>query len=209
MKLIMSLSAILLASVPTLQRAPMTEEQKADAYIRAIQASQTSEDLENRLKGIDPSLQNRTWVLPTIFKHLSEPNAWDALCRVDQWGDGAWHLEMDAAAFEAFARDSKVFIDRYLSGDDCAFLLLMYAYRWPLEALEVGGIDCTVDGIKKSEQLDRGIKASHEVIISARPPATSNGRNRDQSLLQILATVEEAWWPQYDRFRKSCENDQK
>jgi hypothetical protein len=197
------------ADGPAQASPPMTEHQKAEAFVRAIQESKTGADLDKRLKLIDPALQDRSWALPVLFRYVvspgAKPEAWSALCRIDEWGDGAWHLEMKGTSFDGFAQSPKVFVDRYLSGDDCALLLILYAYRWTLDVHEVDGVGCTTEAAQESEHFDRMIKESHEAIISAREPATTAGRGRMQSLFQILATVEEAWAAEYREFQNSCE----
>src|SRR6185436_109518 len=138
---------VAIASTPATE---LTGEQRAAAFVRAIQEATDQNDLDRKLKMIDPNLQDRSWVLPPLFASIAsghaKPETWTALCRVDRWGDGAWHLEMKAAAFDGFAKNPQAFVDRYLSGDDCSLLLLLYAYRWTLEAADVGAVDCAAKG---------------------------------------------------------------
>jgi len=185
------------------------DPRKAEPLARAILASSSNLDVDKRLREVDPKLPDRSWVLPVLFARVSTGPAadlyWKALCRVDTWGDGAWHLEMKGAAFDAFAKNPGAFVDRYLGGDDCALLLLTYAYTWPLEAPEVGGIDCKDGGKAELSRFERAIAAGREAAISASPPNTATAKERMGIILNLVATYDSAWSNGKGAVEKSCE----
>ena len=186
---------------------------KADAFAKAILASSSNVEVESRLHQVDPNLPDRSWVLPVLFESVSGGTAtddhWAALCRVDSWGDGAWHLEIKGSAFDAFAKNPSPFIGRYLKGDDCALLMITYAYQWLLEAPEVGGLDCADHGEAELKRFDQAVHSGVQTVIGAKRPDTPVGRIRHDSLLQLVSFYQSAWPSVRDRVQESCEDEAK
>jgi hypothetical protein len=147
-------------------------------------------------------------VLPVLFGQLATGAGtdlyWAALCRIDTWGDGAWYLEMEGAAFDAFSKNPSAFFNRYLAGDDCALLLLTYAYLWPLEGPEVGGISCKEHGKTELVRFDRAITAAREAATSAKRPNASASEERQGIMLNLITIYESAWATGRQSVEKAC-----
>jgi hypothetical protein len=176
---------------------------KADAYATAILAASSGSDVDARIKTLDPTVPDRSHLLEPLFSRIASGNAspahWQALCRVDMWGDGAWHLEMKAAAYGALVANPTGFARRYLGGDDCALLLLSYAFAWPRELIEMNDTYPA-----QVCQFDSALQSSLDSITSRSTSGSSTDSLRDRLLLEFLSEVEGAWACLRSRVVDSC-----
>jgi hypothetical protein len=112
---------------------------------------------------------------------------------------------MKGAAFDALEKNPGVFVQRYLAGDDCALLLLLYAYDWPMEGPEVGGIDCADHGKRALARFDKAMSAATRAMTSSKVPESLQGKPRGRLIVELASDIDEAWSSARLRVTESCE----
>jgi len=211
--LVSVLSAMVTVCAAAPASLPKSADELADVYAQAILMSHDAMEVRRKLHVASPEIVDPSQVLPSLFGRVSRGGAtdshWAALCRVDTWGDGAWHLEIKGSAFDGLALNPAVFSQRYVDGDDCALLLLSYAYAWPLEAPDVGGIDCSREGAEEVERFKKVFQQSMDAITRLGPAKSDARRTRLRILVGVASMMEDALLPTLQRFQESCAKEPK
>lgn len=204
--IVLSTMAVFCAAAPA--PPPKSADELADAYAQAILMSHDAMEVRRKLHAVNPDIVDPSQALPSLFDRISREGAtdkhWTALCRVDTWGDGAWHLEMKGTAFDGLALNPAVFSQRYLDGDDCALLLLSYALAWPLEAPDVGGIDCSGDWAAEVERFKNVFEQSKDAIARLGSAKSGARGTRLRILIGVASQMDYALFPALRRFEESC-----
>jgi hypothetical protein len=202
------LALLLVSAAPVPGPTPKSPDALADDYAQAILRSHDGTEVDRRLHEIKSDLADRSLVLPVLFSRVARSGAsdshWAALCRIDAWGDGAWHLEMKGSAFDGLAANPEAFSRRYIGGDDCGLLLLLYAYAWTLEAPDVGGIDCSVTGQAEAERFVQVMRQSVGAITKLGPVKAESTRIRLNILVGVASAIDVTLVPTLRRFHESC-----
>ena len=210
-KLIILLSVVAASGAATPSPPPKSADELADMYAQAILMSHDAMEVRKKLHDANPEITDPSHALPSLFGRVARDGAtdahWAALCRIDTWGDGAWHLEMKASAFDGLALNPAAFAQRYIDGDDCGLLLLLYAYAWPLEAPDVGGIDCSSAGEKEADRFVKVVRQSIDAITSLGPAKSDKRAARLRILVQAASHIEDTLTPTLRQFKESCEKE--
>jgi hypothetical protein len=211
--LLIVLSTMLASSAAAPASPPKSADELADVYAQAILMSHDAMEVRRKLHAANPDIVDPSQALPSLFGRIARKGAtdshWTALCRVDTWGDGAWHLEMKGSAFDGLALNPAVFSQRYVDGDDCALLLLSYACAWPLEAPDVGGVDCSREGAEEVERFKKVFQQSKDAIARLGPAKSDVRGTRLRILVGVASMMEDALAPALQRFQESCAKEPK
>jgi len=177
----------------------------ADDIATALLESKDYVEASSRLKQLHNDLPNPTWALKPLLDRVvagtDNSEHLKAVCHADAWSDGAWWLEMQSAAYDAVGAAPGNFVRRYLDGNDCALLVLIYALKWPSESLDIIH-ECESTLGDALAQTDRDLAAIRSQVLSMVDLHDPAPRHR-----VIFATVNvlvDAWPPNRDDYLRWC-----
>jgi hypothetical protein len=180
----------------------------ADDIARILLESKDYREASSRLKELDSEMLDPTWALePLLSRVVAGTDASDhlaAVCHADAWSDGAWWLEIGQAAYDAVTAAPGEFANRYLEGNECALLMLVYALEWPAKSLDVV-VDCESDLDTAFAIADRDLTSIKDRVWSLADLHASNPRHR--VLFMIVNQYAENWPTERDSYLKWCEKE--
>jgi hypothetical protein len=141
-------------------------------YVERVLSAKNSEDFHKFLIKVDPEKGDFSWALAPILddirKGAGSDAHWKALVRLNSWGDGAWHLELKGACYDAVVANPEIFLKQYVQGRDEALWIITNAIAWPVDMIEMSEGDNSE--LKETKEFDKGVEKIQQAMFSVTPP---------------------------------------
>jgi len=164
------------------------------------------------LTSVNPEWGCHSWALPPILDDIGQGKAtdahWEALVRLDSWGDGAWWAEFEGACYDAVTKYPEQFMREYLKGEDRALWIIQSAMKYPIDMLQIG---------EGGEREQHDIQEYNQAMLKLKKTVQKITSNRDneerEKLLFDEVTKQCDFWPKdrdlYLKWQAEQEKDDK